>query len=50
LSYVEVAEDAALRGEAVEVGSDETFRAEDADVGVALVVGEDNDDVRELGA
>ena len=48
LGDVEIAEDAALGREAIEVGSDETFRAEDADVGVALVVGEDDDDVGEL--
>ena len=45
---VEVAKDAALRGEAIEVGSDKTFCAKDADISVALVVGEDDDDVREL--
>src|SRR5436309_3014186 len=47
LGDMEIAEDAALRGEAVEVGSDEPFRAEDTDIRVALIVGEDDDDVGE---
>src|SRR5215470_5194617 len=46
---MEVAENAALRCKSVEIGSDETFRAKNAHVRVALVVGEDNDDVGELG-
>ena len=50
LRHVEIAEDAALRGQAIEVRRDEAFRAENADIGVALVVGEDDDDVGELGA
>jgi hypothetical protein len=47
---MEVAEDAALRCEAIEIRSDEAFRAEYANVSVALIVGEDDDDVGELGA
>jgi hypothetical protein len=47
---MEVPENAALRRKPIEVGSDEAFRAKDADVGVALIVSEDDDDVRELGA
>jgi hypothetical protein len=46
---MKVAEDAALRGEAVKVGSDEAFCTEDADIGVALIVGEDDDDVGKGG-
>ena len=47
---MKVAENASLRGEAIEVGSDEAFRAENADVCVALIVGEDDDDVGKRGA
>src|SRR5947209_390532 len=47
LRDVEIAENAALGGEAIEIGRDEAFCAEDADVSVALVVGKDDDDVRE---
>src|SRR5690348_4711235 len=50
LGDMEVAEDAALGGEAIEIGRNEAFRAEDADIGVALIVSEDDDDVRELRA
>src|SRR5262245_20553091 len=42
LGDVEIAEDAALRGEAIEIGSDESFRAKNADVRVALIVSEDD--------
>jgi hypothetical protein len=42
---VEVAEDGSLGGEPVEVGGLEVFGAENADVGVALIVSENNDDV-----
>ena len=49
LGHVEVAEDAALGRQAVEVRRVETFGAEHADIRVALVVGEDDDDVRERG-
>ncbi len=47
LGDVEVAEDAALRGEAIEIGCDEALRSEDADVSVALVVSEYDHDVGE---
>jgi hypothetical protein len=50
LGDMKVAEYAALRCETIEVGSDETFCAEHADVRVALIVGEDDDDIGELRA
>ena len=46
---VEVGELDAFGGEAVEVGRGEPLRAEHADVGVALVVGEHDDDVGAVG-
>ena len=48
LRNVEVAEDAALRGESIKIGSDEPFRAEDTNVSVALVVGQNDDDIRQF--
>ena len=45
LGDVEVGEDAALFGHAVEVGRGVALCAKGADVGVAQVVGEDDDDV-----
>ena len=49
LGDVEIAEDAALRGEPIQIGCDEAFRAENANIRVPLVVGEDDDDVGEGG-
>ena len=49
LGHVEVAELAAFRSEPVQVWRPEAFGAEHADVRVALVVGEDDDNVRERG-
>ena len=45
LGDVEIAEDSTLAGEPIEVGRLEPFGAEHADVGVALVIGEDDNDV-----
>ena len=44
---MEICEHRTVAGEAVEVGGRETLRAENADVTVALVVGENHDDVGE---
>lgn len=49
LGDMKVAENAALRRKAIEVRSDETFRAEDADIRVTLIVSENDDDVGEVG-
>jgi hypothetical protein len=49
LSDVEVRELRALFGETVEVGGGVALGAEDADVAVALVVGEDDYDIRRAG-
>jgi hypothetical protein len=48
LRDVEIAEDAALRRKPIEIWSHETFCAEHSDVRIALIVGEDDDYVREL--
>jgi hypothetical protein len=50
LGDMEVAKYSALRGKAIEVRSDETSRAKDADICVTLIVSEDDDDVGERGA
>jgi hypothetical protein len=42
---VEIGELSALRGKSIEVGSFESLRAEAPNIGVALIVGEDEDDV-----
>lgn len=47
LGDVEVGEHRASVGEAVEVWCCVALRAEDADVAVALIIGEDHDDVRQ---
>jgi hypothetical protein len=48
---MEIGEHRTVAGKAVEVWRRETLRAENADVAVALVVGENHDDIREaLGA
>lgn len=47
LSHVKIAKDAALGRQMIEMRRLKTFGAEDADIGVALVIGEDDDDVRQ---
>ena len=47
LRYVEIGELAAFLSEAIEVRSRESFCAEHSDIGVTLIVGENDDDVRQ---
>ena len=49
LGDVEITKYSPLAGEPIEVGRLKTFGAEDAHIGVALVVGEDDDDVGQGG-
>ena len=45
LRHMKVGELAALGGQLVQIGRGETLCAEHADVGITLIVGEDDDDV-----
>ena len=44
---MKIGEPATLLRHAVEVGRFEAFRTEDADIGIALIIGENNHDVRQ---
>ena len=50
LGDMEIAKDSTLAGEAIEVRSLKAFGAENPDVGITLIIGEDDDDVGQGGS